>query len=273
MPALTTEQLQQLALSGLTNRQIAASLGRDMTEAERMAVDRARGLAKVRKAAQLAKQPQSGKDRVAKHREKGRRIICPEPEDWKRRAKLEKDPPKWLMHYMQMSFPFPFSAGHKKLIDAILESAHTGEGTATAQPRGEGKSSVCRGMGFYLQAIKLVRFPVLVGWKHMDAGAAFGMWLRMLSSSPEFAADYPEIATPFAYSIHKTALGNLVWANTIEYLGVHEGNKTGASVDTMHKVLQLPNNIGAIAARSAKGDAKGLNATLLDGTVLRPDFF
>ena len=211
-------------------------------------------------------------DRVKAHRQKFRQIECPPIADPKRRKKLERDPPKWMKHYMAASYPFPFSPGHKRLIDKILEAAHTGEGTATAQPRGEGKSSVCRGMGFYLQAIRAVRFPVLVGWKHMDAGAAFQMWLRMLCSSPEFAADYPEIATPFQYSTHATALKNLVWANSIPDLGIIEGERTGANVDTMHKVIQLPNSIGAIAARSAKGDAKGLNATLKDGTILRPDF-
>ena len=47
MPDLTHAQLAALANTGATNREIVATLGRDMTAAERAAVDRARTVAKL----------------------------------------------------------------------------------------------------------------------------------------------------------------------------------------------------------------------------------
>jgi len=38
------------------------------------------------------------------------------------------------------------------------------------------------------------------------------------------------------------------------------------------KIITLPDSAGAIACRSAQGDAKGLSAIMPDGTVIRPDF-
>jgi hypothetical protein len=189
------------------------------------------------------------------------RRLC---EDQARRKRLEADPVKWMRHYLENTFPLPFSAGHLRLIGNIVIAAKTGEGTATAQPRGEGKTTVCRGALLYLVFARIVRFPVIVGWKHLDAREGFGQWLTMLTGNPRLLADYPEICQPYERSIHATALRNLTWSDT--------GAKTGAMVDTMSKVITLPGSIGAIAARSAQGDAKGLQAMLPDGSVLRPDF-
>lgn len=238
-----------------------------MTPDEKASVDRARALAKLQARDRRAKQSanlKTGRQRVAEHEDRDRLIELPPVADPKRRARLEKDLPKWLRQYMPAAFPYPFSAGHLALIRNTEHAAMTGEGTATAQPRGEGKTTVLRGVCINLVVRGIVRFPVLVGWKHQDAKSAFKMWLRMLCDSPEFAADYPEICAPFIHSTHATALKSLRWA--------HNHEKIGAMVDTQDKIVVLPDSLGAIAARSAQGDAKGLNVTLPDGTVLRPDF-
>lgn len=265
-------KLASLASMKLGNAEIESAVGHALSPAELEIVRRQRAIDKLKRAAARGKKPKTEAERQRKSRARKRSIECPMVEDMQRRERLEKDPEAWMLHYTASSFDAPFSDGHKRLIASIMEAAESGEGTATAQPRGEGKTTVCTCGGFNLQARGIKRFTVLVGWKHSDAAASFKSWLWLLSDSPEFAADYPEIATPFHHSTHATALAGLTWANTIEELGVKEGEQTGASVDTMHKVITLPNNLGAIAARSAKGDAKGLFAILKNGERLRPDF-
>ena len=204
-------------------------------------------------------------DRVARHRRHGRMIERRKPESITRRKRLEGDPEKWLVHYCgKTMFPYPFSHGHKAIISETIAAAKTGTGAAVAAPRGEGKTTVLRGVTVYLVSKKIVRFPVLVGWKHSDAKAAIRLWLRMLTDSAEFRADYPEFTQPFEHSTHATALKNLTWKDT--------ETGCGAMLDTADKLITLPDSLGAIAARSAQGDSKGLNVVLPDGTVLRPDF-
>jgi hypothetical protein len=201
-------------------------------------------------------------DRFKAKRRAIERRPCADP---KRRARLEKKPDKWLMHYMgRRCFPNPFSAAHLAIISETLAAAETGTGAAVAAPRGEGKTTVCRGVTVYLLATRRLTFPVLVGWKHRDAKAALKLWLRMVSESDEFKADYPELTQPFEITTHAAALKNLTWADT--------GRKIGATVDIADGMIVFPDSIGAVASRSAQGDAKGLNATMPDGTVVRPDF-
>jgi len=203
-------------------------------------------------------------ERKRQQRARDRAIVRRQCADPKRRIRLEKDTPKWLRHYMgARAFPAPFSDGHLEIIDNAERSALDGTGAAAAAPRGEGKTTILRGVAVSLVARRMVRFPVLAGWIKSQADEAFACWLRMVSESPEFAADYPEICQPFEVSIHNHALRNLTWADT--------GEKIGAALRSVHKVMILPDSIGAIAARSVQSDAKGLNVTLPDGTVLRPD--
>jgi hypothetical protein len=63
------------------------------------------------------------------------------------RKKLEADPEAWLMHYCGTHmFPYAFSEGHKAIIRETIEAAKTGTGAAIAAPRGEGKTTVLRGV-------------------------------------------------------------------------------------------------------------------------------
>jgi len=259
MPKLTITQIRQLSASGTMKKDISDLLGRPLNAAENRAYLESKPVRKV----------MSGSERIEKMRKKERTIELPAVEDPDRRKRLEKNTEKWLLHYMPNAFPSPFSDGHKELIKNVITAAKTGVGVVTAQPRGEGKTTCLRGCSMFLVVKKIVRFPVLVGWKHSDAKSGFKAWLNILCDSKEFAADYPEYCAPFIHSTHATALKNLCWG---ESGGEFAGEKIGASVDSEVKIITFPNSIGAIAARSAQGDAKGLNVILKDGTVLRPDF-
>ena len=206
--------------------------------------------------ARKRKQDQRDRERAIPRRQ------CADP---KRRSRLERNVPQWLRFYMgERTFPAPWADSHIQIIENAEHAAMTGTGTAVAAPRGDGKTTIYRGVSINLLARRIIRFPVLAGWIKGQADEAFMRWLQMLAESPVFAADYPEITQPFEVSTHNLALRGLTWDDT--------GERIGAAVRTMHKVIVLPDSIGAIAARSVQGDAKGLNVTLPDGTILRPDF-
>lgn len=195
-----------------------------------------------------------------------RRMIVRRPcADRRRRTRLEKCPEQWLRYYIGPEvFEAPFSSAHKETISNTLWSVENGTGSATAIPRGDGKSSVFFGLALYLTVTGKIRFPVVVTWKHVDASEAIAAWVNILSDNERFKADYPEYCQPFEHSTHLTALRNMTWADT--------GERVGAAIKTLQKVIILPDSLGAIAARSAQGDAKGLYATLANGERLRPDF-
>jgi hypothetical protein len=268
------EELTKEQIYGLVKRKFSQAKAAVLQGGEKLSVAQKKVWAEAQvyfdyqnekdKEARGRKTPDISNDRVDRFRKKEREIELPPIEDERRRARLERNTAAWLRWYLPNAFPWPFAKSHHALIEGIEWAAKTGEGFSDAEPRGQGKSTVARGVSVKLAATGVVRFPVLVNWKHADAKDALGLWLKTLCDNPRFAADYPEICAPFIRSTHATALKNLTWA--------HNGNKCGAMIDTLNKVITLPNSIGAIAARSAQGDAKGLNAMMPDGTILRPDF-
>ena len=261
---MNNEQLATLANAGASNREIEATLGHYMTNAERLVVDRARVVARLRKQSKLKSGVVDAATRKKNQRERERAVIRRQCENPKRRIKYEKSAPAWLRFYMgENTYPEKWSEGHREIIHNAEFAAINGTGATSAAPRGEGKTTVLRGMAVNLLARKIVRFPVLAGWIKAQADEAFQRWLQMLAESPQFAADYPELTQPFEITTHNLALKNLTWFDT--------GHGIGAQIRTMHKIILLPDSLGAIASRSVQGDVKGLNATMPDGTVLRPD--
>jgi hypothetical protein len=157
----------------------------------------------------------SAADHIAEKRRRMRMIDRRAPMDPARREALEADAEKWILHYGgKAMFPYPFSDGHRAIIAESIAAAKTGTGAVVAAPRGEGKTTVFRAVSMYLVVRKIVRFPVLVGWKHGDAKEALKTWLRMLNDSQEFRDDYPEYCQPFEHSVHALSLRNLTWADT-----------------------------------------------------------
>ncbi|MFH1604231.1 MAG: terminase gpA endonuclease subunit [Pseudomonadota bacterium] len=262
MPTLTDQQLATLAHTGATNREIRAAQDSDLTDAQKQIVDRARVVRRIRKA-QAKHGPNNAAERKRKQRAREHGINRRECEDPKRRARLEKTPLKWLTHYMPAAFDLSWSAGHKAIIKGAIAAVKSGTGVAVAAPRGEGKTTVLRGICIYLIATRMVRFVVMAGWTHKSASEGFRFWLRMLRNSPEFSADYPELTQPFEESRHAMRLRTMTWADTTE--------ECGADIRATDKILVLSDSVGAMAAASVQGDIKGLTINLPDGTVLRPD--
>lgn len=185
-----------------------------------------------------------------------------EPEDKRRRKRLEKNPEAWLRWYFPNTFTLPFSDGHREIIHGILRTDARGMDIVVAAPRGEGKTNILRYMSIYLIVTGLARFVAMGGWQCRSAAEAFSAW-KIAVTSERLVADYPEYFAPFAVSTHANRLSRLCWQG--------EGRPTGAAIKAQLAQIVFPDGRGAIAAGSLQGDIKGLNITTADGAVLRPD--
>ena len=264
MPELTIDQLAALTRNGATNGELVASLGRKLSVAERAIVERARLFRRLSRAKAAAENSHTSAEKVARFRAKHNAITRRACADQKRRDRLERHPARWLRWYMPQAFCLPWSDAHREIIDGAVEAAHTGRGLVVAAPRAEGKSAVIRGVSLYLECTKIVRFPVVGSWTNRLSKEAFKAWKTLLSATgSRLCEDYPEITQPFEISTNTARLKNLTWADT--------GKPVGASIDSVDKIIILPDSQGAIVAGTVNGDIKGLSITLPSGEILRPD--
>ena len=194
-------------------------------------------------------------------RASGNELVRREPEDARRRKRLEKDPEKWLRWYFPNIFTLPFSDGHREIIRAIVQTNASGKDTVVAAPRGEGKTNIMRHMSIYLIFTEREPFVVVGGWQNRSASEAFSTWVIAITSE-RLVADYPEFCAPFAESTHANRLPRLRWQG--------EERPTGATINSMRMQVVFPDGRGAMAAGSLQGDIKGLNITTLGGKSLRP---
>src|SRR5690554_6721273 len=127
-----TDRIIILAQSGVTIRQAEAAIGRKMTEPERVAWDRVQVKRRLERAAAKRRGPESVGARVKRHRKLEKLIPYADPEDLKRRKRLEKDPAKWLRYYLEDRFPEPFGEVHKQIITACIRAMVSGTSITVA---------------------------------------------------------------------------------------------------------------------------------------------
>jgi len=80
--------------------------------------------------------------RIVKH-------IDPDPAALKLRTRLEKSLAQWLKYYLPEAFSDPWSEDHKKTLVKIESCINNGGLFAEALPRGQGKSTICKGAVVY----------------------------------------------------------------------------------------------------------------------------
>ena len=190
-------------------------------------------------------------------------IERPPVDDPARRAELEADPARWLMHYLGEVFPLPFGEVHRQIIAAAVRTIREGSGLAVAAPRGTGKSSILWGVALWAVLSGACRFPVVAGWSHSAARRMLRKWIAALATNTRLAADYPETCVPFTLSTHSNRLRGLKWKDV--------GTRIGADVRTADGLIVLPDSQGALGAVSISGNVRGLHAGLPDGSTIRPD--
>ena len=264
MAVAETAKVEALAAQGLSRVEIRGLLRRDLLPEEVRAVAAGRGVWKLKEARRREErgEAKSGAERMRKLRANEGMLERREPEDPRRRRRLEKNPERWLQWYFPNVFTLPFSDGHREIIRAIVSNDAKGRDTVVAAPRGEGKTNIMRYMTIYLIVTKRAKFPAMGGWQSRSATEAFSTWVIAITSE-RLVADYPEYFAPFAVSTHANRLPRLRWQG--------EDRPTGAAIRADLKQIVFPDGLGAIAAGSLQGDVKGLNITTADGLSLRPD--
>lgn len=274
MPNYTPEQIAAMRVSGATVREVEAVLCRNITAKEQVVVDRAMAGTKLQRKLKKERGPKTNAQKVKDFRNRDRLVPYADPEDAKRRARLEKDPAKWLRFYLEDRFPLPFGEVHLKMIQACIRAMVTGSSITIAAPRGFGKTAVEWGMALYGVLTGLCRFPVVIGWKATAGAELLDQWLNALSTNTRLAADYPCQCAPFAESCQSTRLKGILREIETE-------EKAGCDVRKVRGCVILPDvkepTTGrtmpqcALAGASMNGSIKGLNIGLLSGESLRPD--
>lgn len=205
-------------------------------------------------------------DRVAKHMAEHSKVDWSEPADPKRRARLERGPPKWLRHYLAPAFSRPFDRPHDAIIDGAMTASDTGGRFVVAAQRGIGKSTVLWGLVLMLALTGKQPFPVCVPWAAGALKRAFRFWRAQLCFNEALYADYPEVCAPFRHARGSSQkLAHTTWRD-----GPREGQPTGASMAVGEGLIVLPDNRGCIGGATINGNPRGLNHPMPDGRVMRP---
>jgi len=146
-----------------------------------------------------------------------------------------------------------------------LQAVKRGGKFALAAPRGTGKTTVEFGLVLYVMFVLGLKFALYVPWSASDKTKAMKFWKSALTSNSKLADDYPEFCDPFRKAKGKSQqLQFLMWEDTLELVG--------AKIDNGYGVIIFPDGRGLIGTSTINGNPRGINYTLDDGTVLRPDF-
>lgn len=202
---------------------------------------------------------------VAAHRFAAREIPRRKCANPSRRKRLEKDPPKWLRHYLAGAFPKPFGDVHLEMLrtaDAVLKSGGKGVNVA---PRGTGKSTLFWGLTLFLILSGREPFPAYLPWMHKDVSKALRFWKNALCFNPRLAEDYPEYCDPF-----QAARGSSQKCKTLLWDDTHL--PTGAELLLSVGMIVFPDGLGVIGSSTVNGNPRGLNHATEGGEVWRPSF-
>jgi hypothetical protein len=135
---------------------------------------------------------------MARKRALGRDLSLPRPLHPRRRRRCAKDPATFLRTYMggRDKFWRPFCLHHHAIIDAAVERLRYGGWKALATPRGDGKSSILRGLALWATLFGHRRCVMLIGANHQKALEA-REWIRgELERNDLLAEDFPEVCMP-----------------------------------------------------------------------------
>lgn len=257
-------QLHSLAAEGLGNRQIAAVIGRALTAADLVVIDKARSVRVLKRAVKRANKPASVADRVAAHVARHSLVERKACADQKRRARLERSPEKWLAWYLHRTYVRKFDAPHREIIAGTIKAHETGGRFVVAAERGVGKSSLLYGLVLYLAMTGRRRFPVYLPWSQTVMKRGFQFWRGALAFNERLLADYPEICAPFAHGRGVAQkMAALRWADT--------ETPCGAALQITDGLIVFPDALAVIGGSSVNGNPRGLNYPQPDGTILRPD--
>ena len=220
---------------------------------------------KIKKKVSQDKKQQDSNARVAKFRQGKRLVVRRACADLERRARLEKNAIDWLKYYFPNSYPLPFGEVHEKIIDYTLQAVKRGGKFSLAAPRGTGKTTILFGLLLFIQWTMDKKFALYVPWSSADKKKAIKFWKTALTYNKRLADDYPEYCDPFRKAKGASMLLQfLMWEDTLDLCSAQIENTNGSII--------YPSGLGLIGTSTINGNPRGMNYTLEDGTVLRPDF-
>lgn len=118
--------------------------------------------------------------------------------NWKRRLRCLKDPELFLQTYFGFK-PFfwrPFSSDHLRVIEKAEHVTNFGGNAAYAMSRGDGKTTISRGLTVKSVIAGARRFAFFIGAADPHARRSLVTIKTMLERSPLLAEDFPEIIYP-----------------------------------------------------------------------------
>jgi hypothetical protein len=137
------------------------------------------------------------RDAMAKRRAQDRIVYIPACEDPKRRKRLEKNTVKWLQFYLPELFDMPFTDDHKTIITDVERVIEDGGYLSIAAPRGDGKTTLIKGLLIKAIATGAIGFPVAIGATGaMAKDSILDGVCSEFQRSDVLNQDYPEVCTP-----------------------------------------------------------------------------
>ncbi len=272
----TLETIQALAMQGITIKGVQATVGHKLDETERNAYEKAKAMRQLReRQAQAAKEksaPKTTAERVREYNARKNEIgEIPPPRHPRLKERCRYDLEAFGWYYCRSILKHRASPEIKEsLIDEVQNCILNGGQSLKLYGRGAGKST-------WIEHIAPVwavlyghrRFPVVIAATLKQGKKGLKTIKKLLSRSPEIAADFPAIARPIAAleGISQRAAAqtwhgrptDIEWGSDQIALPVLRDAATGAMLDA---------GCGAIIAATGVGGAiRGAN----EGGQ-RPDF-
>jgi hypothetical protein len=210
---------------------------------------------------------QSGRDIGPEIRKRLARI------NWNRRNACFGNVRLFFETYLAERFPLAWSDDHLEVIEFLQTVIHDGKQFALAMPRGSGKTSMFVGGAVYAVLYALRRFPALIG---ATEGAAEGLLQsinRVLEYNPLLLEDFPEVCYPLKAleGENKRVAGQHVNGTKTDMTRTKDELVLPYTLDQEGK--PYPTAGITIQVCGITGQIRGLQKTLQDGSVIRPDLF
>jgi hypothetical protein len=135
--------------------------------------------------------------RKRKQRAEERAIVIPHPQNLERRESLEVDTLQWLSYYLHTAFADPFTQDQEEMIASTEAVMQDGSRQAIAAPRGDGKTTIVKGVIVKAICTGLLDFIVGIGATGRQTEEAILEGVKYeFEVNDRLAADYPEICFP-----------------------------------------------------------------------------
>ena len=173
----------------------------------------------------------------------------------------------FLETYLSEQFCKAWSEAHLRCIAKMQYAILNGGYFALAMPRGEGKTTIAKGAALWALLYGHRRYIVLIAATERKAVLLLGSVKKILRFNTTLLEDFPEVIIPVRDLQGK---GSRSSSQTVH------GEPTGMIWKTDQVVLPRVDGSDSCESRleiaGITGDIRGRNATLMDGTEIRPDF-